>query len=1803
MKKTLALALVFLLLVSTFSLLLPKVRALEQFGKTDQGANRWYFWNWFAKVVSRFQAPEDGEITNITFYGLPVGSGMQFRAVVYSDNAGVPDALLAYGNQVPLSITQGWQSAPISLNITGGTYYWIGIQYTGNGRIDFWYDPGAPSQTAWNIDAFYPDDPFGTPSYENYELSIYAGYKPSGPRTWTVDDDRVEYPSADFTSIQEAINASRPEDTIYVYRGTYYEHLLLNKTLSIIGENPKTTIIDGNGTGVNIDISSGVVRIDGFTIQNGSTGIHIFGPGIRADITNSHLRWNDYGLLADDFSDLVIRSSNATYNEYGVSINNAVLPGNVSLTGNNLANNTYNIRINGSVPLAFNSIDIDPSNTINGKPIYYMKNQRDLIIDSSTHPDVGYLGLVSSTNITVRDLTVTENYEGILLAYTNDSTIQNVTSSNNMLGIAVYGSDNNTVYHNAFINNTNQVYLFNSFNNTWDNGYPSGGNYWSNHNGTDADHDGIGDTPYVIDADNTDYYPLVYPTFFWPRPPTYSDVGTNTTVAGQPALFHAKWSDDQEAHRWNKDGLALSGFIFSTNNTGSWRNSTWTPLSGSVAWSNITEVLNSTAGVTVQYRFYCNDTYNGWGSTPILTISVLGVDVNPKFASLQVGQSQTFSATALGGTPPYTIEWIDYVTKQVIGTGTNYTFYAVAEGSYQIYAQATDSLGTTASSDVIPITVYAPPVASFTYIPFAPFVGETVTFDASASDDSDGTIVSYDWDFGDNSTGFGMVIDHVYAEFGTYTVNLTVTDNDGLTDSTTAQITVHALPIANFTYSPDPPLAGKDVIFDASVSYDPDGTIVSYTWNFGDSNVTTVTTPIITHVYTTLGTYTVNLTVTDNDGLEDSVVHLVEVHAPPVASFTYSPSEPLVGELVTFNSTSSDEDGVILSWEWDLDGDGIVDATTENATWTYTTSGTYTVTLTVTDNDGFTDSTTAQITVNAPPPLTTSISPSSPQFVQVGGTIVFALTVDGGVPLYTQQWFVNSTPVAGETGTAFNFSSAVEGTFIVFARVTDGVGATVDSNVTKVTVAAPPQKFKSEIRALFVHSMSLYYPDWEVIAETARSYGINTLIVEILTSTGARYPSEYVPVWTRDELTPAIAAAHARGMSLYISYDVLLGALTDEYKVQDHNGALLNWTDPTKAISKALIRNLIEEVSSYDIDGIMLDYIRYDSNDMCYGPECRAAFERYLGETITNWPGDFAPGGARYNEFMEWRPHPINYLVRDIRSWALAVNPDLEISAAVWGWEPIDPTYNRYWMGQDSAFWVKEGWLDWVAPMIYTTDINRIDEKMKSYQQYMVAGPEGKIPLVPFLTNAWPAPVDPNNFTQQIDTVRANGADGWIIWRYGGPGDGQGSGAPDIRTYLDLIDLYPTFSLRNINISVVGDRHVVTWTTKLPTTSMVEYGLSPLFTATLEVLPLTGRNYWEPAHVLGTIIQNSTLRTEHSFEILIPGGTPFYLRIQSRDGQGNATSLVFGIAITGQGILTVETTPVAGDIYIDGQLMGSGNWSGSVYVGTHFVSYGVVLGYVSPRAQVVDVFENQTTMVIGIYVRLYSAISMWVSSSPALVGYEVNIVGSLMYQHNSSGIANVPVQLYRSIMGADSIIALTTTNLDGSFSVTWFSLASGDYIIKAVYAGDSDVDGTETAVNLIIRDIEERVFSVSSNSTVSSLTFNSTSRVITFTVSGPAGTMGYVNIFLSKDLVSDINSLKVYFDGLEKSYEAVSLDDIWFIHLSYNHSIHTIRIALPIVLPAYTLQPFTTQIMAVMVIALAVALTGAFFIRKKKFRE
>jgi len=405
-------------------------------------------------------------------------------------------------------------------------------------------------------------------------------------KTWTVNDNGP----ADYLKIQDAINAANSGDTIFVHSGTYYENVIVNKTVSLIGENKFNTVVDGNNTGTVVTVTANNVNITEFTFQNGCGEWH---SGIalsyveHCNISGNDISNNEFGLLFVYANNSRITNNNMTNNGFGIFL---LVSSNNTFRGNKMVENAGGFGVLGEDLSDFIN-DVDSSNTIDGKPIYYWVNKRDRTVPL----DAGYVALVNCTLITIQGLTQTE---AVQLIYTTNSTITNnivsfslYYSSNNIIlrnnfthsghgiylsgssnniisennitansmfgillwvssnnsvtrnniadngydGIYLYSCSNNTItgnnlanngggirflwasnnyiYHNNFINNTYPVHTLDS-ENTWDNSFE--GNYWSDYeekypDAQELDGSGIWDTPYTIDWDNRDNFPLIQP--------------------------------------------------------------------------------------------------------------------------------------------------------------------------------------------------------------------------------------------------------------------------------------------------------------------------------------------------------------------------------------------------------------------------------------------------------------------------------------------------------------------------------------------------------------------------------------------------------------------------------------------------------------------------------------------------------------------------------------------------------------------------------------------------------------------------------------------------------------------------------------------------------------------------------------------------------------------------------------------------------------------------------------------------------------------------------------------------------------------------------------------------------------------------------------------------------------------------------------------------------------------------------------------------------------------------------------------
>jgi len=205
-------------------------------------------------------------------------------------------------------------------------------------------------------------------------------------------------------------------------------------------------------------------------------------------------------------------------------------------------------------------------------------------------------------------------------------------------------------------------------------------------------------------------------------------------------------------------------------------------------------------------------------------------------------------------------------------------------------------------------------------------------------------------------------------------------------------------PTAAFTVDPLNPKANQTVFFDASKSYDPDGNITSYVWDFGDGTNQTTTLTNATHAFVQNGLYPVNLTVFDNDGQSNSLMKKVLVGVLPYVNFTYEPTEIGVTTVVTFNASRSfdpDPSRIITSYVWDF-GDG-TNATEVNATdpdipepwiiqYVFGLKGVFWVNLTVYNNEGLYNSTIQELIVGKRPIAFFTFSPENPS---VNQTVTF----------------------------------------------------------------------------------------------------------------------------------------------------------------------------------------------------------------------------------------------------------------------------------------------------------------------------------------------------------------------------------------------------------------------------------------------------------------------------------------------------------------------------------------------------------------------------------------------------------------------------------------------------------------------------------------------------------------------------------------------------------------------------------------------------------------------------------------------
>jgi len=292
-----------------------------------------------------------------------------------------------------------------------------------------------------------------------------------------------------YRTIIEAVEASETLDghTIFVENGVYFELIFIDKSISLIGESRESTIIDGSNVGTVVTIMANNTAIRNFTIRNSGTKPWHFGIDLQSvqDVKiEGNVITNTGGVYEISSNDIAFNDNIMNYNRYGLYVllsNNNDITANVMennhygmlisecngniLSNNTMKNNVYNFGILGYSLQDFIH-DIDTSNTIDEHFIYYILNEKNAVIDSSTFPNAGYVGIVNSTYIKVNGLNLSNNWCTLLLAFVNDSTITNVNITDNLEGICLIASNNNTIESSRLAGNDRGLQQTASNNNT-----------------------------------------------------------------------------------------------------------------------------------------------------------------------------------------------------------------------------------------------------------------------------------------------------------------------------------------------------------------------------------------------------------------------------------------------------------------------------------------------------------------------------------------------------------------------------------------------------------------------------------------------------------------------------------------------------------------------------------------------------------------------------------------------------------------------------------------------------------------------------------------------------------------------------------------------------------------------------------------------------------------------------------------------------------------------------------------------------------------------------------------------------------------------------------------------------------------------------------------------------------------------------------------------------------------------------------------------------------------------------------------
>jgi nitrous oxidase accessory protein NosD/Tol biopolymer transport system component len=336
------------------------------------------------------------------------------------------------------------------------------------------------------------------------ELWTMENFLPVDRKILTVPDD--------YPTIQDAVSAADPGDTVSVRKGVYTENIIISKPLTLQGEDREKTIIDGGGSGNAVHITASHVTVEGITVRNGERGIEI-----KSSLPIHHITLRDLMVTSNTETGIYSRNSSGYH-----LIENSIIShnGNFGLDVHQFSKSfirNCDVFANGQgiqagwtwyIAIEGNKVHHNRDNGITIDSCYYSTTERNLVYANESS---GIIFMYISSRNTIKENIVFSNGDGI--------------------GDALWwhGFGEHRIYHNDVLDNRVQIFGHKDSVNFqyWDNGYPSGGNYWSDYSGQDSNQDGIGDEPHMLIGEARDNFPLKKP---WNR--VQAEVGIDSDWLG-----------------------------------------------------------------------------------------------------------------------------------------------------------------------------------------------------------------------------------------------------------------------------------------------------------------------------------------------------------------------------------------------------------------------------------------------------------------------------------------------------------------------------------------------------------------------------------------------------------------------------------------------------------------------------------------------------------------------------------------------------------------------------------------------------------------------------------------------------------------------------------------------------------------------------------------------------------------------------------------------------------------------------------------------------------------------------------------------------------------------------------------------------------------------------------------------------------------------------------------------------------------------------------------------------------------------